>query len=210
VWGKIQNAVQFGYHVSGILIFISILIAYFQLKSSTQASRSEREYNKKKISIEMCDRYLTSGVSKSNELYNLCKEKNISIRLEKNVTDFVYDDNRSSWLQDPNNWSIVVQSMLLCNELELIASSFLNDVANIDIGFDVIGKSYCATVENNFDLISLVRRNKVHPGYENTVRLYGKWNPKLQMREIDAVIDTAVEKKLSMLGPSRLNVGRNV
>ena len=95
------------------------------------------------------------------------------------------------------------------NKLESIAAMFCCGVADELLGFDIIGRTYCSTVENRYDLLSFARRQgRFAPSkyYENIVKLYHVWRPRLAeseleqaKREMDATLCALRQRKLPNL-----------
>jgi hypothetical protein len=86
------------------------------------------------------------------------------------------------------------------NEIEAIAAFFTTGVADEKLGFGVIGRTYCRTVELNYDLISLFRDEKPVSYWKNTVELYLIWRPRLSKAEMSSLKDS-LQSKIAALGP---------
>ncbi len=72
------------------------------------------------------------------------------------------------------------------NELESIASAFTSGVADEQMGVAVIGRTFCGSVANMYDLICMSRQDQVHPHWENAVRHYRIWSPRLSKAELES------------------------
>lgn len=72
------------------------------------------------------------------------------------------------------------------NELEAISAAFTSGVADEATGFKIIGRSFCGTVQCEYDLIALSRdKSKEAQGYwNNIVQLYKMWSPRLKEVEL--------------------------
>jgi hypothetical protein len=71
------------------------------------------------------------------------------------------------------------------NALDGIAAAFVTGVADEVVGFEIIGRTFCATVEQNYDVISLGRAHGAHNYFESTVKLYRVWSSRLSRAEIE-------------------------
>jgi len=71
------------------------------------------------------------------------------------------------------------------NKLELIASGFVSGVADEQLGFKIIGWSFCATVASKYDILCIARGiDKTKPGYQTIVELYQLWAPRLSKAQL--------------------------
>ena len=55
------------------------------------------------------------------------------------------------------------------NLLEIIAATFVSGVADEDTGFQIFGTSFCASVQYNYDLISMWRKNATNTDWANVI-----------------------------------------
>ena len=71
------------------------------------------------------------------------------------------------------------------NKLELIASGFVSGVADEQLGFKIIGWTFCATVASKYDILCIARGiDKTNPGYQTIVELYQLWAPRLSKAQL--------------------------
>lgn len=96
------------------------------------------------------------------------------------------------------------------NELAVVAAAFSSGVADEQTGFEIIGRTYCATVASHYDLLSLARRELASNHYEPIVRLYRLWAPRLTKSELlaerkllDERIANIPDRIGTQLGPGR-------
>jgi hypothetical protein len=71
------------------------------------------------------------------------------------------------------------------NELEAIPASFRTGVADEKTGFQIIGRSFCSTVETEYDLIACCRDEHVHNYWSGIVEIYSIWRPRLTKAEME-------------------------
>jgi hypothetical protein len=57
------------------------------------------------------------------------------------------------------------------NQLESMAAAFVSGVADEQVGFRAIGRTYCFTVEHNYDLLAFARTGQANPYWANIVDL---------------------------------------
>lgn len=72
------------------------------------------------------------------------------------------------------------------NELELCAAYFVTEVADEKVGFSTIGRTFCRTVENHYDIIAVGRKNLPNDHWSSIIKLYRLWRPRLHKSELEA------------------------
>ncbi len=70
------------------------------------------------------------------------------------------------------------------NKLESISAIFANGIADEKLGFQIIGRTFCYSVESNYDLISISRKGGACDYYTNIISLYKIWRPRLKKEEL--------------------------
>lgn len=93
------------------------------------------------------------------------------------VTQKVQSAARGKFLPGPG--------LAALNSLDVIASMFVHGLADDKVGFRTIGRSFCGTVANNYDLFTIFR----NPAYDDTERLYQIWRPRITLEELEATRD---------------------
>lgn len=63
------------------------------------------------------------------------------------------------------------------NEVASISAAFVHGVADEEVGFSIIGRTFCAAVDADYDIIAIGHSEDVHPHYESIVSLYKIWSP---------------------------------
>ncbi len=205
----IRKIFELSYYVSGIVLCVGIFIAYSQMKVSKESAAQDAARCRKERAIDMADKYLRDTVDKCNKLFNLKKKLGVSFKVRKNISKFKFEINDCMWMNDDCNWDLVVTSMLICNDLELISSSFVSGIADEETGFSIIGRSFCSTVEDNYDVLSIAYGNKAYPPYKNVIELYGIWSPRIRVGELNAELEAVLKGSMAMnILPSLNAVGR--
>jgi hypothetical protein len=93
------------------------------------------------------------------------------------------------------------------NLLEIIAASFTTGVADEETGFKIIGDSFCANVEFNYDLIAIWRKEPTDTAWSNIIELYRIWSPRItrialdqKRQEIELQMQSLPNKKITSIG----------
>jgi hypothetical protein len=81
------------------------------------------------------------------------------------------------------------------NELEAISAAFVTGVADECCGFEIIGGTFCATVQSVYDVLS-VTGGKVRRHYRSIVKLYDLWAPRLSEADLRSEKER-IEKRLA-------------
>lgn len=79
------------------------------------------------------------------------------------------------------------KSLPLLNELEIVAAMFSSGVADEGLGFEIIGWTFCKSVETYFDLVAF--GCNVEVGYfelNSTAKMYMCWSPRLKKVRLSA------------------------
>jgi len=85
----------------------------------------------------------------------------------------------------------------MLNELLVISAAFTTGVADEEVGFAILGRSFCATIAFEYDLLAFIRRDEaVHGHYETIVQLYQLWAPRLSKAELEKE-KQAIETKIA-------------
>lgn len=89
------------------------------------------------------------------------------------------------------------------NILEMVAAHFTTGIADEKVGFRIIGRTYCGTVADNYDVLSICYSDQAVPYYQNIVQLYQTWSPRLTKEEL-AATRLALDKRISSLAEAQL------
>jgi hypothetical protein len=94
------------------------------------------------------------------------------------------------------------------NQLDMVSAMYYTGVADEKVGFEIIGRSFCKNVELMYDMISYCHSDKACPHYQNIVRLYHIWSPRLSKSELmqvkgslDKQIAQIPEREIPTIGP---------
>jgi hypothetical protein len=173
-----------------LLYFLSavglLLVAVYGLKQlhllkediRTRNTRAARER-----ALESATIYAHEFIPNYNKYYAALKEANL-VLYEGSIGDFSANSltlaekqqalARMKLLPGPGLYAF--------NSLDLIASTFVHGVADDNVGFRTIGRAFCGTVANNYDIFALWR--SAH--YDATERLYQIWRTRLTKEELEA------------------------
>lgn len=84
------------------------------------------------------------------------------------------------------------------NELQPIAAAFVYGVADDQLGFQTIGRTFCATVASGYDILCIARNDSSCRHYQGIVDLFRRWEPRLTKSEL-TVRREHVDRQLAAL-----------
>lgn len=185
------------YFLSGILLLAGIGLTYRQLLLIKRDIRTRNERAAAEKSIEACDRYFSSYVPLSAAYLHDKQQGNLN-GYKGPFGDFSPDSLPESIRKECSKRFSLSSWLPAMNQLESISAYFICGVADECTGFRVIGRTFCGSIENNYDVISLCRREKAHAYWSNAVELYNLWRPRLEKAEIDIAMKE-MEMKASLI-----------
>jgi hypothetical protein len=170
--------------VLGCFVFAQIKLAKDDLRT-----RSKREAAT--AAAELAERYRKEILTAQSEYYKLVRSKNFSvtgINLESlSIKDFYteevqdlstehkqYNNDLLAFFQSNRDAFNACQDVL--NSLESFAINFTKGIADQEIVFTAISKSYCQFVERSFPMLCFLRHKDQFNFYENVVELYCEWS----------------------------------
>lgn len=190
------------YFIVGILLIGGLGLAYRQLRLIKEdiGTRNRRAAAEK--AIQACETYFNSYVPLSGILFRE--------RLKSNMTTYSGPFGDFSKKSLPTQrvkdclLKLSFQALPAMNQLEAIAACFTTGVADEATGFKVIGRTYCSTVENSYDVISSCRDGDAHDYWSNIVELYALWRPRLKKSELD-LAKRDIEKAMMALSDKTIS-----
>jgi hypothetical protein len=184
---QILPYLEAGYFIANIAL---VIIATYGLKQITLLKLDMRLRNEraaKERAIEASQTYLNTYTALSGKAF-----RDFEARKLKPWPNTVGDFSRQSILASKDREIAIKRFELTSwlaaiNVLESVAATYVSGVADEATGFSIIGRTFCATVEDNYDLISMGRAHAQNSYFESIVRLYRTWAPRLEREDIDQV-----------------------
>jgi hypothetical protein len=175
---------ELGYFISGIIVSLAAVAGLRQLRLFKKDIRLRNERAAKEKAIEYALRYLTSYVDAQKVFLHQTREKKLP-PYKGSIGDFSADSLPKELLDSSSRRYTLVAWLPAMNELLAIASAFTSGVADEATGFNIIGRTYCATVQDHYDILSMSRRKGVHDYFQSIVDLYQLWAPRLSKAELE-------------------------
>jgi hypothetical protein len=185
------------YFLSGVALAIGLALTYKQLAllKADVLNRSQRAAAER--AIEASDLYFGQYISLTKAYFD-AKQQNKIKSYKGPVGDFSYTSLPNELKAECIKRLSLREWLPALNRLESIAARFTSGVADESVGFKIFGRTFCATVEDQYDLIALSRREAPFGYWSNIVELYKTWSPRLTRAEL-AVARDALDAKLSSM-----------
>lgn len=194
---NIKPTIELIYFISSSLLLVGVGLAYRQLTLIKVDIELKNQRSSAEKAIEASERYFCEYTELTKQIQIDRKKHNVS-SYDGVIGDFS-NSSIPSDLREKSSIRFSLSSWLpALNRLEAIAAYFTTGVADESVGFSVIGRTFCSTVELNYDIIARSRSSGAVDYWENIVKLYHLWRPRLSKAELE-LAKTEAEKKISTL-----------
>ena len=178
-----------GAFLATIILAIVGLAGLYQLRLMKIDIRTRQDRKAKEKAIEAANTYL-------NEYCAFPMQKREIEEYIGEIGDFSYNSiekNDDVFIKSVKRLEDGVWLEKL-NKLESIAAIYASGVGDEKLGFQIIGRTYCSSVESHYDIISLLRAKNTCDYFENIVVLYQTWKPRLKKIELEYEINEKSEE----------------
>jgi hypothetical protein len=194
---SIRPYLESAYFIAGMLLVFGVIIAFRQIALIKRDIRIRNERAAKEHAIHACSRYLSELVAKTSIADRDLDKAKVG-HYDGTIGDFSIHSISKENLLASRKRMVTLSILHVLNELEAISAYFTTGVADERTGFQIIGRSYCRTVEAYYDVISLCRSELAHPYWHNIVQLYSTWRPRLSKAELEHVMHNIEDTILSL------------
>ncbi|MDD1979632.1 hypothetical protein [Pseudomonas tussilaginis] len=203
---KAKPLIEIIYFLSSTLLLIGVGFAYRQLTLIKTDMKVKNQRSAAEKAIEASERYFCEYISLSQ--VNFLERKELKIPVYKGPVGDFTPASIAAPLKELSRKRFSLMSWLpALNRLESIAAYFCTGVADEKVGFSVIGRTFCSSVELNYDIISLSRDAGTVDYWENIVKLYQLWRPRLtkaqlelEKKQMDEKISSLKQKSITPIG----------
>lgn len=204
---QIRPWLELLYFLSGVFLACVALYGLRQVKLMKYDIQLRTERAAKEKALEYSGRYLSTEVSLDDRFIDDCTKAKLPSSYPGPIGDFTAASVPREFVKAASRRVEIDSWRLALNELETIAAAFVNGIADEQLGFSIIGRSFCASVAQKYDVISGCRSDKAQPYFENVVTLYHIWAPRLSKSELaarrlelDSQISAIPDKHVPALG----------
>jgi hypothetical protein len=177
------------YYLSGILILISIIIGLIQLSIAKKTLKINSKRDAATLAANQVDIYMTRVIPLHNKLFHYENKEKIE-RPKVPVGEFTTEALIEKIGQDEyikvvkERIKLTSLSLATLNSMEAFSVYFMKEVADEEIAFSSVGRTFTESVESlYFDIASC--RDKDSKPFQNTIELYGMWKSKLSKEKLE-------------------------
>jgi hypothetical protein len=191
------------YLLSGPVLAILGFVAIFQLKLTKKAIIVGSKRQAAELASSQIDNYLTNIIKDQDTLFELNQEQKIQRKRFENLVTFTreeiliqFEDEKALNSYAGKSMTNLTEILGVLNKMESFSTYFTKGVADEEIAFSAVGRTFCHSVEvYSFD-ISIMRNNKDNGAFNNIVELYNVWNERLKSERLTKeLIDKQEELK---------------
>lgn len=171
--------------ISGPIIALFGLVAIFQLRISKKAMVMTSRRQAAELATEQIKIYVDKIIPLQNKLFiSQVKNDFKDINVE-NIHNFTYEELKKNTsienikTKREEYFKTLSQVGDLLNLMESFAIYFTKGIADEEIAFSSIGSTFCNSVKGLKFELCLIRTESELTGFENIVKLYQIWNPKI-------------------------------
>jgi hypothetical protein len=171
------------YFLSGVGLLIVAVYGLKQLHLLKEDIRTRNTRAAREKALEAATTYAREFVPNYNKYYATLQQANL-VSYKGSIGDF-----------SPNSLTLAEKQGALArmkllpgpgldalNSLDLIASTFVHGLGDDNVGFRILGRSFCRTVADNYDIFALWR----NAHYDDTERLYQIWRKRITKEDLEA------------------------
>lgn len=199
----IKDILEIIYFISGPVIACVAFKALEQIneaKKQVEEARASRIIGTKregyKIAADKCDYFMTVIIPLINNLDTQVKSNKITF-FEKSQVEITADKIKISpcFQNDEERKKVFnLPNLDLLNPLESFSLFFTSGVADENVGYLTIGKTYCTTVKKYLPLIAGLSNEKY---FLNILKLFKIWNNRIEKENLEKekqVIENKLDK----------------
>lgn len=177
------------YYLSGILILISIIIALIQLSIAKKTLKINSKRDAATLAAKQVEIYMTRVIPLHNKIFHYELKEKIE-RPEISVGEFTTEVLIEKMGKDEylkvakERMKLLSICLATLNSMEAFSVYFIKEVADEEIAFSSVGRTFTKSVESlYFDIASC--RSKESKPFQNLIELYGIWKNKLSKEKLE-------------------------
>jgi len=177
------------YFISGILILITIVIGLVQLHYTKKTLKTNSKRDAATLAAKQVEIYMNRVIPMQNKLFHFeIKEKLDRPKLK--VEDF----NTKSLIESLGNEKylemitervkVMPLTLNIFNSMEAFSVYFIKEVADEEIAFSSVGRTFTKSVENLYFDLASCRESNDSKSFQNLVELYTLWKNRLSKEKL--------------------------
>ncbi len=187
------------YYLSGVLILLSLLFGIFQLIYTKKTLYINSKREAAKLAAQQVEIYMARVIPLHNKMFALEIEKKIK-RIKVEVGDF-----NNKYLIDKmgkeeykkaieERFKLLTISLMVINAMEAFSVYFVKGVADEEIAFSSVGRTFVNSVESiYFDIASFICEDNEN-SFQNLIQLYKLWKDRLKKSKLEKECQNLTEQ----------------
>jgi hypothetical protein len=176
-----RNVLEIIYFISSSLLLVVGAFGLKQIRIAKDSSKLNATRESYKLAAEQCTYFLNHIIPLTHQLDALLEAKSIKNTGEVKTH---YKDNQVSFEVKLNKeliscTEVVVEMSKILNSIEAFSVFFTSRVAEEEVAFSSIGRTYCTTLEDLLP-IAIAGSRGGEKGYSNLIKLYIAWNHRIE------------------------------
>jgi len=167
--------VELLYFVAGIALLFVVAYSLQQLRLLKEDIRTRNVRAEREKAIEAANCYIREFISEYNQMWRQLQKSGLGTYTGPVRSDFKFDLLPFTVQKRATERFEKMLGYQTFNILEMVAAPFTTGIADEKVGFRIIGRTYCATVADNYDILSLCYSDGTAPYFQNIVQLYRTW-----------------------------------
>jgi flagellin-specific chaperone FliS len=177
------------YFISGILILITIVIGLIQLFYTKKTLITNSKRDAATLAAQQVEIYMNRVIPLHNKLFHFEIEKDLDKpKLEvgefctKSLIETLGNDKYLEIMTD--RVKVTPLTLAIFNSMEAFSVYFIKEVADEEIAFSSVGRTFTKSVESLYFDLANCRESKDSKSFQNLVELYTLWKNKLSKEKL--------------------------
>jgi hypothetical protein len=199
-------------YLSGPIIALLGFVVFYQLRLAKKAIVITSKRQAAELSTKQIEIYYNVIIPLQSKFTNLIvaeKFDNVEIRnLKKFTFSELSSGKEDNLLKEAEFISKnVIPAVDAMNSMEAFSTYFTKGVADEEIAFSSLGRTFCSTVKKLSFVYCILRNDESHDvlPYENTIKLYDLWNSQLSSKRIESELKKKTEE-LKKIKIEKINI----
>lgn len=177
------------YLISGPTLAVLGVVAIFQLKLTKKAIIISSKRQSAELATKQLEYYESKIISALDNLSKIEREDKLD-KIELKIGNFKQIEiinqlgkEKTSQLIKEREKHILLYTRIL-NSFEAFSTYFTKGIANEEIAFSAVGKTFCYSIEYYYFYISVFIDESNDISYQNTIELYKLWSQRIKKEKL--------------------------
>lgn len=185
----IRPFLEAAYFIASIGLVVGIWIGIKQLKLLQKDTKDKYKRAAVEKSIEYLNWFATDYIPKIDQFNHNISQSKLKVYSSQINPKFRFDVNCN--LDQPETLEYLIKTdeynaRDLMNQLEYFSAALVSGLADEELMFNPIARTFCSFVEKNYIDICYYRREETCEFYSNIIELYDVWKSRLKKIELES------------------------